>query len=301
MAAGAATVSSLCITIAQAEETVKTEEASKKSWLSWLGLGDSPKPALSPTEWRPLKLWSREQVSPNTVLLRFAFDDYLAVAGMEVASCLLTRAFIGAEKEDGTRRPVIRPYTPSHVTAGFLEMVVKVYPEGKMSKHIGDLKVGETLDFKGPIMKLAITPNEFESVGLVAGGTGITPMLQVAERILEDPLDKTKVTLVFANVSESDILLKPKIDEMALKHPDQFSVTYVLDKPPADWSGSSGYITKELLAEKLPPPSALAKVLICGPPPMVEMIAGKPKGREQGELAGQLLELGYTAEQVFKF
>lgn len=47
---------------------------------------------------------------------------------------------IGKEKEDGSKRAVIRPYTPSHTTVGYLELVIKEYPQGKMSKHISSLK-----------------------------------------------------------------------------------------------------------------------------------------------------------------
>lgn len=48
-----------------------------------------------------------------------------------------------------------------------------------MSKHIGDLKVGDTLEIKGPIPKWPYKPNVKKHIGMVAGGTGITPMLQV--------------------------------------------------------------------------------------------------------------------------
>ena len=44
----------------------------------------------------------------------------------------------------------------------------------------------------------------------IAGGSGLTPMLQVAQEITRNPEDKTEVTLVFANVSEDDILLKKR-------------------------------------------------------------------------------------------
>ena len=71
-------------------------------------------------------MWSVIPQSNNTTLLRFVFDNPHAAAGMEVASYLLTRAFIGKEKEDGTRGVVVRPYTPSHTTIGYLELVVKV-------------------------------------------------------------------------------------------------------------------------------------------------------------------------------
>jgi NAD(P)H-flavin reductase len=55
--------------------------------------------------------------------------------------------------------------------------------------------------------------------------------LQVADAILANPADKTKVSLLFANVSEANILLKDKIDAMAAAHPDRFKVYYVVDKP----------------------------------------------------------------------
>ena len=45
-----------------------------------------------------------------------------------------------------------------------------------MSSHIHNLKVGETLEMKGPILKFPYVANEFESIALIAGGSGITPM-----------------------------------------------------------------------------------------------------------------------------
>jgi len=262
-----------------------------------------PPPALNPTEWRPLKVFSIEELTHNTRRIRFTFPDPHAAAGMEVASCLVTRAFIGKQKEDGSRGAVIRPYTPSHTTVGYLELVVKVYPDGKMSKHMGSLKVGDTLDFKGPIPKISYITNEYAEVGLVAGGTGITPMLQVAERILDNPMDDTKVSLVFANVSEADIFLKDKIDEMAAAHPEQFKVTYVLDNPPPGWSGPSGWLTPKILEDGLPKPGIVTKIMVCGPPGMEKAVCGPKanKGKEQGELTGHLRTLGFDSSQVFKF
>jgi NAD(P)H-flavin reductase len=40
-----------------------------------------------------------------------------------------------------------------------------------------------------------------EAIGLIAGGTGITPMYQLIKTIFKNPNDKTKVTLVYGNVS----------------------------------------------------------------------------------------------------
>ena len=170
-------------------------ERSDRWYQEWLEqeLADHP-PAMTKDGWTPLKVWSVIPQSANCKLVRFVFDDPHASAGMEVASYLLTRAFIGKEKKDGSRGAVVRPYTPSHTTIGYLELVVKQYEEGKMSRHINSLQKGDTLEFKGPITGIPIVQNEFESIGLIAGGSGITPMLQIAQRVLNNPDDQTFVT-----------------------------------------------------------------------------------------------------------
>ena len=155
---------------------------------------------------------------------------------------------------------------------------------------------------KGPIVKLPYVANMKKHVGMVAGGTGITPMLQVAEHILSNPDDKTKVSLIFANVTEKDIILRKELDEYAKKYPDRFDVYYVLDKPGFFWKGGKGYVTSEMLKEKMPPPSADNMVFVCGPPPMMNVISGnKAPDKSQGELKGLLKSLGYSSDMVFKF
>ena len=44
-----------------------------------------------------------------------------------------------------------------------------MYPTGVMSKHMGDMEVGDSLDFKGPIQKLPYTANMKKRIGMVAG------------------------------------------------------------------------------------------------------------------------------------
>ncbi|CAI9302737.1 unnamed protein product [Lactuca saligna] len=43
-------------------------------------------------------------------------------------------------------------------------------------------------------------PGQVRAFGMIAGGSGITPMFQVVRAVLENPSDKTKVHLVYANV-----------------------------------------------------------------------------------------------------
>lgn len=181
--------------------------------------------------------------------------------------------------------------------------MIKEYPGGPMSTHVCNLKPGDSLEFKGPLPKYPWTPNKHDHIVLIAGGTGITPMYQLAHKIFSDVADKTKVTLVYGNVAEDDILLKKELNHLQNTYPQRFQALYLLDKPPSGWTQGKGYVTKELLQTVLPEPkSGNIKIFVCGPPGMYKAISGtKVSPADQGELTGYLKELGYEKDQVFKF
>ncbi|KAG7099905.1 hypothetical protein E1B28_001704 [Marasmius oreades] len=224
---------------------------------------------------------------------------------LPVASCLVVKSSDPEALKDANGKPIIRPYTPISPPdkAGELTLLVKKYEQGNASKHIHSLKEGDTLAIKGPIPKWPWKMNELDEVALIGGGSGITPLYQVVSHALADSSNTTKFTLLFSNVTEADILLRSELDALKKKHPNKFDVVYILDKPPQGWEGPSGFIGKELLQKHVAPPSLKekVKVFICGPPPQVASLAGKKDGMKQGELAGQLKDLGYTEDQVYKF
>lgn len=94
------------------------------------------------------------------------------------------------------------------------------------------MKVGEELLIKGPIPKYPWSANKHSHVALIAGGTGITPMWQLARGIFKNPEDKTKVTLIFGNLTEEDILMKEDWEKLEKEFPDRMRAFYMLDKAP---------------------------------------------------------------------
>uniref|UniRef100_A0A8C0QDL3 NADH-cytochrome b5 reductase 2 n=1 Tax=Canis lupus familiaris TaxID=9615 RepID=A0A8C0QDL3_CANLF len=127
-------------------------------------------------------------------------------------------------------------------------------------------------------------------LGMIAGGTGITPMLQLIRHITKNPNDRTRMSLIFANQTEEDILVRRELEEVARTHPDQFDLWYTLDRPPVGWKYSSGYITANMIKEHLPPPGQSTLILVCGPMPLIQTAAHP-----------NLEKLGYTKEMIFTY
>lgn len=132
---------------------------------------------------------------------------------------------------------------------------------------------------RGPKGAMAYQPNMVKRFGMIAGGTGITPMLQITKAIVRGRSagDTTEVDLIFANVNAEDILLKEELDTLAKKDKG-FRVHYVLNNPPEGWTGGVGFVTAEMIKRLLPPPSGDMKLLVCGPPPMVSAMKKAAEG-----------------------
>ncbi|KAI8980634.1 cytochrome-b5 reductase [Trametes punicea] len=266
----------------------------------------SDKSPLDPQNFVDFKLKKVEPYNHNTAKFIFELPPDTASL-LPVASCVVVKSSQDASNPlvDDKGKPVIRPYTPISPSdlPGELTFLIKRYDTGKMSKHIHELKPGDKLSIKGPIPKFDYKINQFDEVGMIAGGSGITPMYQILEHALHNPSNKTRFTLIFANVTEKDILLKEEFDALKAKYPKTFNVVYTVDQGSPNWKGPVGYVNSELVMQHLPPPNLgeKAKIFVCGPPGQVAAVAGPKEGMKQGELGGILKQLGYSQDQVFKF
>ena len=253
--------------------------------LQMFSLARNVPPALSKAEFTAFPLIHVQDISHNTKLFRFGLKHPQQSLELPIGKHISVLGY----DEDGEE--VRRPYTPTTLadTRGHFDLVVKIYPQGKMSQVFARLALGQTLQFRGPMGRFKYVPNMKSFFGMVAGGTGITPMYQVMKAILENPEDKTKVSLIFGNITEDDILLKEDLDAMQRTHPDRVEIFYILDKPPQGWTGGKGYVTPEMITERFGSPSADRMVLSCGPPPMKKA------------LKGYLENLGFGDDSLFEF
>ncbi|KAI1166118.1 oxidoreductase NAD-binding domain-containing protein [Nemania serpens] len=256
--------------------------------------GGPPKAFGSGPAFLSLQLQSSEVVNHNTKRLRFALPTDEHVSGLPLTSALLTFSW-----PKGSVLPCVRPYTPvtKNDEVGVIELMVKKYPNGKQSTHLHSLQPGDHLRFVTPIPGYRWIPNKYPDITLIAGGAGITPMYQLSQGILDNPEDKTRITLVFGVNTDADVLLESEFKEFESRFPHRFKAIYTVSNPIAGSSHAKGYVTKELLSKVVTatPGIGTTKVFVCGPPAMENALVGnrtKP---------GILGELGYTKDQIHRF
>ncbi|KDO23147.1 hypothetical protein SPRG_09955, partial [Saprolegnia parasitica CBS 223.65] len=258
-----------------------------------------------------LELVEKEELSADTRRFRLALPSPEHVLGLPVGQ------HISLRYTDAEGKLVLRSYTPvsSDDVKGYVDLVVKVYfknvhpkfPDGgKMSQYLENMAIGDRIEVSGPKGKLTyvgkgechfkhrvkdttIEVRKATKIGMIAGGTGITPMLQVIRYALRDPSETTEFHILFANQTEDDILLRDELDAMTRNYTN-VKVWYTVDRPKDNWAFSSGFVNKEMLAAHMPAPGPHTQIFMCGPPPMLKFA-----------VMPALEELGYTPGMLFTF
>lgn len=285
------------------------EKNSELKMFRWFS-SSPPKLLQDPNEKYQAKLIEREEISHDTRRFRFELPSKNHVLGLPIGQHIHIHTTINDI-------PVIRAYTPvsSDDDKGFFECVIKVYfknvhpkfPDGgKMTQYLEGLKIGDSITLRGPSGKLQYhgkgtlsikadknaepKKRTVKRLSMVAGGTGIAPMLQIIRDILKkNDVDKTELALLFANQTERDILLRNELEELASKYPNQFKLWYTLDRSDEGWKYSTGFVNKDMIKEHLHEPNDDTMILMCGPPPMCQFVNS------------QLDELGYPQDNRFKY
>lgn len=217
---------------------------------------------------------------------------------IDVSSCIV----VEGTGSDG--QPTARPYTPvspNWDTQRF-SLIVKSYLTGNVSRRLGSLNVGDTIRIKGAYPKLRYEANKYKRLVMIAGGSGITPMIQLLNAIADNPEDHTEVILLFSNKSTLDFVTDPLLT-FKTRLGDRLKVNnFYTDHVHGNLALSNsirGHITKESIKSLCPPSSDPDTfVYVCGPDRMVEALAGnKNKDGSQGPLTGILKDLWFQRNE----
>ena len=130
---------------------------------------------LKPNEYQRLPLVQKDQLSSNTIRFVFKLPKPEMIIGLPIGQHISIRAEI-----DG--KAVSRSYTPvsNNSDPGELRLVIKMYPDGELTgKYLQNLQVGDLVEIRGPKGAMRYRKGMVKEIGMIAGGTGITPMYQV--------------------------------------------------------------------------------------------------------------------------
>nr|AZL94380.1 NADH-dependent fumarate reductase [Nephromyces sp. MMRI]AZL94381.1 NADH-dependent fumarate reductase [Nephromyces sp. MMRI] len=289
--------------------------------MDWIFNGSGPKvEKFLDGSRQKITLISKQTLSRDSYLLRFDLNNPNYVLGLPIVKHIRfycpnqtgkVEGYWNGKPTDTTSTEISRKYTPisKQSDKGYVDFVIKMYlpmedgpyvDGGKMSRYLHNLTIGDELEIDGPVgMSEYLGKGKFFSkghefsrfkIGMIAGGSGITPFYQLIQAILNDPSeDNVTLSLLYANQSENDILLKEELDTFQKLHPDKFKVAYTVDKADNKWQQYVGYVNEKMISETLPAPSDDTAIFFCGPPPMVEK-AIMPSVRN----------LGYNMDYVMK-
>jgi len=185
--------------------------------------------------------------------------------------------------------PVVRSYTPQPSDSG-LVLLVKVYTHGLMSKFLGSMAVGDSINVRGPFGHFNYEPSSHNQVNMIACGSGITPMYQVLHSIAHNTNDTASARLLYGNKSENDIALKQELEHLATQLGEsRMHITHALTEPTADWNGSRSRIGAGLVQVQCFAPSDSTINLICG------------TNEFSNSIRKQLKDLGHSDESIIIF
>ncbi|KAJ3148913.1 hypothetical protein HDU89_004495 [Geranomyces variabilis] len=285
---------------------------------------EKPKYLLSGDSWTLARLTEKKTVAKD--ILQLTFD--LVAPGERGKSMVPLKCGLSIGKHVLLAMPTkdneldvhraARPYTPIKPTEpkgddGHIALIVKVYrasgrhSAGQMSSHLDGMDIDQNILMKGPAGGIAYQGAGYfmaygrlvqaECINLVGGGTGITPLYQVARAVLSEA-SKTGddrgpcVALLYANHAEGDMMLDKELRAMAKEHPTRFRLFYTVSQTPehGDWTYGEGHVNVRMMIRHLYKASDHGVSFVCGPPSMVEHA-----------LLPSLRELGFNESNTFEF
>jgi len=173
--------------------------------------------------------------------------------------------------EDGYQ--AVRSYSlASYGETTKVELAVDRLPDGEVSPYLVDeLAPGDQFEVKGPLGGYFVwRPKQTEPVQLVAGGSGVVPLMAMA-RAHRDAGSPAPFRLLYSVRSAEHAYYA---DELAGLVGERFTLDWVYTgRAPDGWSGPMGRINRAIIESQTTPAAERPTVYICGATGFVETAA----------------------------
>ncbi len=166
-----------------------------------------------------------------------------------------------------------RPYSMANTGGedGIWRFLIKRVPGGALTGWLFDEAApGATLDLDGPYGTAWLREEAEEEIVLLAGGSGLSPMVSIARgAAAAGLLERTRLHFFYGGRAEPDLF-----DPGAVLGADlasRVSFTAALSEPAAGWTGESGLLP-EVVRTRLGAALGGARLYFAGPPAMSQAV-----------------------------
>lgn len=176
------------------------------------------------------------------------------------------------------------PFSISSAPASGRNLSFLIKELGDSTRLIGKTQVDIKAYLDGPHGNLVVSGRKEPGIALIAGGVGIAPLLGIL-RQLNLEKDPRPTVLAYGNRAENKITYRDELETLTRDHGTK--VVHVLSEPPTDWTGRTGILDAQLIAELFQSPDMKDWLyLLCGP---VEMMT---------VAENELIALGVPSDQI---
>lgn len=150
-------------------------------------------------------------------------------------------------------------------------ITVKQIEGGRASRWMQHVQPGARLRVLGPSGSFVAHGNALgDALVMIAGGSGITPVISIAETVLRSRPD-ARVRLLYGNRRLDDVIFRARLDALAATHPG-LEITHALETPPESWTGLVGQLDAHVIARWLDTlgDGDARGYYVCGPTPMMD-------------------------------
>ena len=175
--------------------------------------------------------------------------------------------------ERGYRKPG-NPFSFSSAPSQRPRIEFTIKENGDLTDTISQLEVGSVAYIHAPLGHLAPgnmrgSNTAIDSVVLIAGGIGITPMISILRQAAHRG-QKQPIELLYGARSAGDLAFVDEIDE--LKATLNLNVHYVVADTPAGWTHDMGRLDKAFLSRHLDTTNKDSMFFVCGGTGLIDSV-----------------------------
>eukprot|EP00760_Papus_ankaliazontas_P001438 PhM_4_TR10474/c0_g1_i3/m.69464 len=209
----------------------------------------------------------------GSAIIRFNLPGACQLSGLQIGQFVAIRGEFDGQELMGFYSPITLPN--DHGVIGILCRIDK----GNLKDWLRAMQPGDAVEMRAcgglviervpSIPALVFDNTPLRSIVMIAGGSGVAPMIQIIRGAIKPPYYDAieHLSLIYSAENVEELTYNDVLRSLAESYP-KLNTHYVLNNPPQGWTEGVGFVDKDVLLQQVPPPNEHQLIVICGPLPM---------------------------------